>query len=73
DEPETVPLFTSDTACSVFNMTGHPALAVCTGFDPAGVPLNAQIVGRYFDETTILRVAQAFERATPWRDRRPHL
>jgi aspartyl-tRNA(Asn)/glutamyl-tRNA(Gln) amidotransferase subunit A len=73
DEPDTVPLFTSDTASSVFNVTGHPAFSICTGFDPGGVPLNAQIVGRYFDEATVLKVAQAFESATPWRDRRPDL
>jgi aspartyl-tRNA(Asn)/glutamyl-tRNA(Gln) amidotransferase subunit A len=46
---------------------------ICTGFDPGGVPLNAQIVGRYFDEATVLKIAQAFESATPWRDRRPNL
>ena len=73
DEPDTVPLFTTETASSVFNITGHPALSICTGFDDGGVPLNAQIVGRYFDEATVLRVAQAYESATPWRDRRPNL
>ncbi|MEA2960312.1 MAG: aspartyl-tRNA(Asn)/glutamyl-tRNA(Gln) amidotransferase subunit [Alphaproteobacteria bacterium] len=73
DEPDTVLLFTTETASSVFNITGHPALSLCTGFDPGGVPLNAQIVGRYFDEATVLKVAQAYESATPWRDRRPTL
>ncbi|TNC14045.1 amidase [Methylobacterium terricola] len=69
-EPETVPAFTHDTACSVFNVTGHPALSLCTGFDAGGLPLNAQIAGRYFDEATVLRVAQAYEAATPWRARK---
>ena len=73
DEPDTVPLFTTETASSVFNITGHPALSICTGFDQGGMPLNAQIVGRYFDEATVLRVAQAYECATPWRNRRPNL
>jgi len=73
DEPDSVQLFTSETASSVFNITGHPALSICTGFDGGGLPLNAQIVGRYFDETTVLKVAQAFESATPWRDRRPDI
>ncbi|WP_064504317.1 amidase [Methylobacterium platani] len=72
-EPGTVPAFTRDTACSVFNLTGHPALSLCTGFDAGGLPLNAQIVGRYFDEATVLRVAQAYEAATPWRARKPDL
>jgi aspartyl-tRNA(Asn)/glutamyl-tRNA(Gln) amidotransferase subunit A len=73
DQPDTVPPFTNETACSVFNLTGHPALAICTGFDAGGLPLNAQLVGRYFDERTVLRVAQAYEAATGWRDRRPNL
>jgi aspartyl-tRNA(Asn)/glutamyl-tRNA(Gln) amidotransferase subunit A len=73
DEPDTVPPFTADTASSVFNITGHPAMSICTGFDAGGVPLTAQLVGRYFDEATVLRVAQAYEAATPWRDRRPNL
>lgn len=70
-EPDTVPAFTRDTACSVFNLSGHPALSLCTGFDAGGLPLNAQIVGRYFDEATVLRVAQAYEAMTPWRARKP--
>ena len=73
DEPETITPFTTDTATAVFNVTGHPALSLCTGYDAGGVPLNAQIVGRFFDEATVLQVAQAYESATPWRDRRPAL
>ncbi|WP_083469109.1 amidase [Methylobacterium variabile] len=69
-EPGTVPAFTRDTACPVFNVTGHPALSLCTGFDAGGLPLNAQVAGRYFDEATVLRVAQAYEATTPWRARK---
>jgi aspartyl-tRNA(Asn)/glutamyl-tRNA(Gln) amidotransferase subunit A len=56
-----------------FNLTGQPALSVCNGFDRAGLPLSLQIVGHCFDEATVLRVGHAYERATPWRDRRPSL
>ncbi len=73
DEPDTVTPFTADTATTVFNVTGHPALSICTGYDTGGLPLNAQIVGRFFDEATVLQIAQAYESATPWRDRRPAL
>jgi aspartyl-tRNA(Asn)/glutamyl-tRNA(Gln) amidotransferase subunit A len=73
DEPETILPFTADTVTTVFNVTGHPASSICTGYDAGGLPLNAQIVGRFFDETTVLRVAQAYETATPWRERRPML
>jgi len=56
-----------------FNLTGQPALSVCNGFDNAGLPLSLQIVGRCFDEAMILRIGHAYERATPWRVRRPQL
>ena len=56
-----------------FNLTGQPALSLCNGFDEAGLPLSLQIVGRAFDEATVLRVGHAYERATPWRQRRPAL
>jgi aspartyl-tRNA(Asn)/glutamyl-tRNA(Gln) amidotransferase subunit A len=54
-----------------FSMTGFPALSLCIGFTPDGLPLAMQIIGRPFEEETILRVAHAYERATPWRQCRP--
>jgi aspartyl-tRNA(Asn)/glutamyl-tRNA(Gln) amidotransferase subunit A len=56
-----------------FNLTGQPALSVCNGYDSAGLPLSLQIVGRGFDEVTVLRVGHAYERAASWRERRPQL
>ncbi len=56
-----------------FNVTGTPAMSVCCGFTEAGLPLSFQIVGRRFDDATVLRAADAYERATPWRQRRPAL
>jgi aspartyl-tRNA(Asn)/glutamyl-tRNA(Gln) amidotransferase subunit A len=56
-----------------FNVLGGPALAQCIGFTEDGLPLSMQIVGRPFDDATVLRVAHAYERATPWRKRRPKL
>ncbi len=57
----------------VFNLTGHPALAVCNGFSKCGLPLSMQIVADQFDEATALRVGYAYEQATPWRKTRPSL
>jgi len=56
-----------------FNVTGGPALAQCIGFSSTGLPLSMQIVGRPFDDATVLRVAHSYEQATPWRARRPQL
>ena len=56
-----------------FNVLGGPALVVCAGFGGGGLPLALQIVGRPFDEATVLRVGHAYETATPWHTRRPTL
>jgi aspartyl-tRNA(Asn)/glutamyl-tRNA(Gln) amidotransferase subunit A len=49
-----------------FNLTGHPAVSVMAGLSGERLPIGMQIVGRHFDDATVLRVAAAFERATPW-------
>jgi aspartyl-tRNA(Asn)/glutamyl-tRNA(Gln) amidotransferase subunit A len=54
-----------------FNVAGYPAMSVCSGFGESGLPLALQLVGKPFREATVLRVADAFEKATPWRGRRP--
>lgn len=69
--PET--LFTKTNFTTAFNVSGNPALALCMGFGADGMPLSLQIVGRLFDEATVLRAGDAYERATPWRERRPAL
>jgi aspartyl-tRNA(Asn)/glutamyl-tRNA(Gln) amidotransferase subunit A len=54
-----------------FNLTGHPAASVPCGFTSAGLPVGLQIIGRPFDEATVLRAADAYQRATDWHTRRP--
>jgi Asp-tRNA(Asn)/Glu-tRNA(Gln) amidotransferase A subunit family amidase len=49
-----------------FNLTGQQALTIPCGFSDAGLPVGMQIVGRPFDEATILRIGSAYERVTPW-------
>ena len=51
-----------------FNCLGLPALSVPCGFSAAGLPIGLQVVGRPFDEATILRVGHAYEQAAGfWR------
>jgi len=52
-------------------LAGAPALAVPCGFSQAGLPLSLQIMGRPFDDATVLRVGHAYEQATEWWQRRP--
>ena len=65
--------FTQPSYTSPFSVAGNPALSVCSGFNDAGLPFSLQIVGKLFDEATVLRTGDAYERATPWRQRRPAL
>ena len=54
-----------------FNVAGYPAMSVCSGFSAEGLPLAVQFAGKPFQEATVLRIADAFEKATSYRDRRP--
>ncbi len=56
-----------------FNLLGTPAISVPCGFTGDGLPIGLQLVGRWFDEATVLRGAQAYETATDWHSRRPPL
>jgi aspartyl-tRNA(Asn)/glutamyl-tRNA(Gln) amidotransferase subunit A len=56
-----------------FNALGLPALSLPCGAVPDGRPLALQLVGRPFDEATLLRLGHAYERATAWHRRRPTL
>jgi aspartyl-tRNA(Asn)/glutamyl-tRNA(Gln) amidotransferase subunit A len=56
-----------------FNFSGHPACSVPCGFTQGGLPIGMQLVGRPFDEATVLRVADAYQRLTDWHARRPVL
>ncbi|CAN5520947.1 Asp-tRNA(Asn)/Glu-tRNA(Gln) amidotransferase subunit GatA [soil metagenome] len=53
------------------NLTGHPAVSVPCGFTEAGLPVGLQFTGRLFDDATILRLANHYERETGWHERRP--
>jgi aspartyl-tRNA(Asn)/glutamyl-tRNA(Gln) amidotransferase subunit A len=54
-----------------FNLTQQPAASVPCGFTSAGLPAGLHIVGRMFDDHTVLRAAYAYERATDWHKRHP--
>ena len=56
-----------------FNLTGQPAASVPCGWTEDGLPIGLQIVGRPFDDATVLKAAAAFEQASPWADKLPPL
>ncbi|MBK1660048.1 amidase [Paracraurococcus ruber] len=56
-----------------WNVLGGPSLAQCIGYTAEGLPLSMLVQGRPFADAAVLRIADAYERATPWRARRPVL
>ncbi len=53
--------------------TGQPAVSVPCGFTASGLPIGLQLIGRWFEEADLLRLAHAYEQATPWHEQRPPL
>jgi aspartyl-tRNA(Asn)/glutamyl-tRNA(Gln) amidotransferase subunit A len=64
-------MYLSDIFTISANLAGVPAISVNCGFTRAGLPIGLQIIGRPFEEESVLRVAHAYEQATTWRARRP--
>jgi aspartyl-tRNA(Asn)/glutamyl-tRNA(Gln) amidotransferase subunit A len=56
-----------------FNITGLPAMSVPAGFTADGLPVGMQVVGKPFDEPTVLRVGHTYERHARWYERRPSI
>jgi len=54
-----------------FNLTGHPAISVPSGWAGDGLPTGLQIIGRWWADMDVLRIAALFEQVRPWADRRP--
>lgn len=56
----------------IFNLLGLPAISVPCGFTNENLPVGLQIVGRWWAEEQLLRIAHAYEQATPWHTMRPN-
>lgn len=70
DDPVT--MYANDILTIPVNLAGVPAISIPCGFSD-GLPLGLQIIGKYFDESTIYRVAHAFEQATDYHKQKPQL
>jgi len=65
-------MYLSDVCTLPINIAGVPAISIPAGFAD-GLPVGMQIIGKPFDEGTILRIAFAYEQATDWHKRKPPL
>jgi aspartyl-tRNA(Asn)/glutamyl-tRNA(Gln) amidotransferase subunit A len=64
-------MYLSDIYTISINLAGLPALSLPCGFDQEGMPIGMQVIGKHFDEGTILRVAHHYEQATQWHRKKP--
>jgi aspartyl-tRNA(Asn)/glutamyl-tRNA(Gln) amidotransferase subunit A len=64
-------MYLSDIFTISANLAGLPAIAVPCGFSRGGLPIGMQLIGRAFEEATLLRAAHAYEQATQWHLKQP--
>jgi Asp-tRNA(Asn)/Glu-tRNA(Gln) amidotransferase A subunit family amidase len=62
----------SGNQTAITNLTGHPVVCVPTGFDKrTNLPTSITFIGKLYDEASILRLAKAYQDATPWEEMHP--
>ncbi len=71
DDP--LQMYLNDIFTISANLVGLPAISIPCGFTAVGLPIGLQIIGKHFDEETVLRTAYHYEQATDWHKRRPPL
>jgi len=59
-------MYLADVFTVSANLAGLPAISVPCGFTANQLPIGLQLTGRRFDESTMLRIADAYERETSW-------
>lgn len=64
-------MYLSDIFTISVNLAGLPAISLPCGFNKAGLPIGLQLIGRAFEEETVLRAAHAYEQSAQWHLRRP--
>jgi len=70
DDP--LQMYLTDVCTLPINIAGVPAISIPAGFAD-GLPIGMQIIGKHFDEATILKIAYAFQQATDWHKQKPEI
>jgi len=71
DDP--LQMYLSDIFTISVNLAGVPGISIPCGFSSKNLPIGLQIIGKHFDEESILRVAYVYEQATGWHEKKPVL
>jgi len=66
-------MYLSDICTISINLADVPAISVPCGLDGEGLPIGMQVIGKPFEEATILRIAYAYEEQTEWHRKKPAL
>jgi aspartyl-tRNA(Asn)/glutamyl-tRNA(Gln) amidotransferase subunit A len=66
-----VQMYLSDIYTIAVNLAGLPGMSIPCGFGAGALPVGLQLIGGYFDEARMLKVAHHYQRATDWHTRRP--
>jgi aspartyl-tRNA(Asn)/glutamyl-tRNA(Gln) amidotransferase subunit A len=73
EKEDPLQMYLNDVFAVPANLAGLPGLSLPAGFTAAGLPVGVQLIGRAFDEATLLRAGRAYERATDWHTRRAQI
>ena len=68
-----IKMYLSDVLTIPCNIAGLPGISVPCGFSSDGLPIGIQVLGKPFDEETVIQVAHAYEQSTNWRENRPEI
>ncbi len=73
DKEDPLQMYLCDVFTIPVNLAGLPGLSLPGGFTATGLPIGLQLIGKPFDEATLLSAAYAYEQVTPWHTRAPEL
>ncbi|HDH04912.1 MAG TPA: Asp-tRNA(Asn)/Glu-tRNA(Gln) amidotransferase subunit GatA [Nitrospirae bacterium] len=71
DDP--LQMYLTDIFTLSVNLAGVPGISIPCGFTARNLPVGLQIIGKHFDEESILKIAYAYEQATDWHKRKPNI
>ncbi len=71
EKEDPLQMYLSDIFTISVNLAGGPGISIPCGFNSNNLPVGLQIIGKHFDEESVLKVAYAYEQATEWHKRKP--